>query len=216
MVVGERAEPLDVFVMDGVPGCVEVVEGALDPINVVTSIDVTELKLHNEADGLKEFMKASAERFAADPQSAKKTERSHAEWIVDGFGLDVKLGKHSLRIDEQEKNLGTAQGPNPTRVQLAALASCMAQTFRYTAARLGVEFERLSVDVEADLDFRGALGVPEVPVTYTEVRVKLNVAGPEGRDRYRELLEEVKKCSPVYNTAIHAVNAVPGVEITDT
>ena len=187
----------------------------LDPLNVVTSLDVTEVKLHEEAEGLKEFMKASAERFSENPQSAKKTEKIHTEWIVDGFGMNVKLGKHSLRIDEQ-KPLGTAQGPNPTRVQFAALASCMAQTFRYTAARRGVKFDRLSVDVEADLDFRGTLGVPGISVPYSEIRVNLHVAGSESPDRYRELLEEVKKCSPVYNTAIHAVNAVAGLEITKT
>ncbi len=187
----------------------------LDPLHVVTSLDVTEVKLHEEAEGLKEFMKASAERFSANPQSAKKTEKIHAEWIVDGTGINVKLGTHSLRIDEQ-KPLGTAQGPNPTRVQFAALAACMAQTFRYTAARRGVKFDRLSVHVEADLDFRGTLGVPGISVLYSEVRIHLHVVGSESLDRYRELLEEVEKCSPVYNTAIHGVNAVAGLEITKT
>ena len=187
----------------------------LDPLHVVTSLDVTEVKLHEEAEGLKEFMKASAERFSENPQSAKKTEKIHAEWIVDGTGINVTLGKHSLRIDEQ-KPLGTAQGPNPTRVQFAALASCMAQTFRYTAARRGVKFDRLSVHVEADLDFRGTLGVPGISVPYSEIRIHLHVAGSESLDRYRELLEEVEKCSPVYNTAIHGVNAVAGLEITKT
>jgi len=130
-------------------------------------------------------------------------------------GLNVKLGKHSLRIDEA-KPLGTALGPNPTRVQFAALASCMAQTFRYTAARCEVKFDRLSVDIEADLDFRGTLGVPGISVPYSEIRINLHVVGSEGPDRYRELLEEVKRCSPVYNTAIHGVNAVAGLEIAKT
>ena len=84
----------------------------LDPLNVVTSLDVTEVKLHEEAEGLKEFMTDSAERFSENPQSAKKTEKIHAEWIVDGIGINVKLGKHSLRIDEQ-KPFGPALGPNP-------------------------------------------------------------------------------------------------------
>ena len=184
----------------------------LDPLNVVTRIDVIEVKLHEVAEGLKEFMQASAERFSEYPQSAQKKEKIHSEWIVDGVGLNVKLGKHSLRIDEA-KPLGTGLGPNPTRVQFAALAACMAQTFRYTAARCGVKFDRLSVDIEADLDFRGTLGVPDIPVPYSEIRVNLHVAGSESHDRYRELLEDVKKCSPVYNTAIHGVNAVAGLEI---
>jgi uncharacterized OsmC-like protein len=187
----------------------------LDPLNVLTTLDVTEVKLHEEAEGLKEFMKASAERFSRNPQSAKRTEKIHTEWIVDGFGMNVKLGRHSLRIDEA-KPLGTGLGPNPTRVQFAALASCMAQTFRYTAARLGVKFHRLSVDIEADLDFRGTLGVPGISVPYSEIRITLHVAGSESPDRYRELLEEVKKCSPVYNTAIHGVNAVAELEIMKT
>lgn len=186
----------------------------LDPINVVTSFDVTEVKLHEEAEGLTEFMKASAERFSGNPQSAKKTEKVHVEWVVDSTGVNVKLGKHSLRIDEQKKDLlGSGLGPNPTRVQFTGLASCMAQTFRYTAARRGVKFDRLSVDVEADGDFRGALGVPGISVPHSEIRVKLHVAGSESPDRYRELLEEVKKCSAVYNTAINGVKSVAGLEI---
>ena len=185
----------------------------LDPLNVVTRLEVTPIKLHEEAEGLKEFMQASAERFSENPQSAKKTEKIHTEWIVDGIGMNVKLGKHTLRIDEQ-KPLGTAKGPNPTRVQFAALASCMAQTFRYTAARRDVKFDRLSVDIEADLDFRGTLGVPGILVPYSEIRIHLHVAGSESPDRYQELLEDVKKCSPVYNTAIHGVNAIARLEIT--
>ncbi len=157
-------------------------------------------------------MSVSAERFLEDPQRAKRTEKLHVEWIVVGTGINVTLGKHSLRIDEQ-KPLGTAQGPNPTRVQFAALASCMAQTFRYTAARRKVSFHRLSVHVEADLDFRGALGVPGISVPYSEIRIHLHITGPESPDRYRELLEEVKKCSPVYNTAVHGVSAVARLEI---
>ena len=61
------------------------------------------------------------------------------------------------------------------------------------------------------LSFRGALGVPGVPVTYSEIRVIVHVAGPESPDRYRELMEEVKKRSPVYNTAIHLSDAVAGL-----
>ena len=96
-------------------------------------------------------------RFSSSPTPCSAgTESSSA---AAGFGMTVTLGNHSLRIDEQKKNLGTAQGPNPTRVQLAALASCMAQTFVYCCARGGDTFDRLSVDVQADLDFRGALGV---------------------------------------------------------
>ena len=78
-----------------------------------------------------------------------------------GLDCTVTEGAHSLKLAMSPKYGGTGDGPNPGVLGRAALASCLAITYGMWAARLGVPFDSLEVDVEADYDVRGELGVDD-------------------------------------------------------
>ncbi len=57
---------------------------------------------------------------------------------------------------------GTSVGPSPGVLGRGALGSCLAIGCAMWAARLGVPIDALEVEVEADYDSRGELGVSDV------------------------------------------------------
>ena len=64
-------------------------------------------------------------------------------------------------------------------------------------ARLGVSFDSLTVDVEADYDSRGELGVSDdVPPGYTQVRYMVTAASRASEADVRRVLDTADKYSP--------------------
>jgi hypothetical protein len=65
------------------------------------------------------------------------------------------------------------------------------------AARLGIALDSLEVQVEADYDSRGELGVSDdVPPGYTQVRYVVTVASPATDAEIRNLLDTADRYSP--------------------
>jgi putative redox protein len=62
-----------------------------------------------------------------------------------GYTHDVRVGAHTLMVDEPIEEGGSDLGPSPTRLLAASLASCTAMTVEMYADRkawdLGGEFE---------------------------------------------------------------------------
>jgi hypothetical protein len=65
------------------------------------------------------------------------------------------------------------------------------------AARLDVPIEALTVDVEADYDSRGELGVSDdVSPGYLQVRYRVRITSPAPEADVRRLVEQADRCSP--------------------
>ena len=91
---------------------------------------------------------------------------------------------------------GTESGPNPGVLGRAALASCLAITYGMWAARLGVPFDSLEVDVQADYDVRGELGVDDaVRPGYGAVRYVVTVTSASSEDDVLRVLDAADRHS---------------------
>jgi uncharacterized OsmC-like protein len=130
---------------------------------------------------------ALVEAFARDPRRARVTKRVHtgptdgrdpfhgtvvpenlarpdAPYGVDwAFGMDERVG-------------GLHDAPNPGELLCGALAACADGTVRMIANRLGIELERLEVEVTGEVDVRGALAVdPRVRAGFERLRVAVRL-----------------------------------------
>src|SRR5262245_42135009 len=110
--------------------------------------------------------------------------------LRDGLACDIVEGPWRLVAGMGDKYGGTAAGPTPGVLGRAALGSCLALGYAMWAARLEVPLDSLEVEVQADYDARGELGVSDdVRPGYSAVRYIVTVASPADEADVRRLLE---------------------------
>ena len=120
-----------------------------------------------------------------------------------GYTHDVEIeGGHALVIDEPADKGGADEGPSPTRVLAAALASCTAITVEMYADRKGWDLGALEVEVEMDLE-------RSVPVHFD---VTMRCPGTLDDEQYERLKVIASKC-PVHkalaaNTEVTVVDRI--------
>jgi uncharacterized OsmC-like protein len=128
--------------------------------------------------------------------------------LRDGLACDISEGSWSLTAGMTEKYGGTNEGPNPGVLGRAALGSCLAIGYGMWAARLGVPITSLEVEIQADYDVRGELGVDEhVRPGYAAMRYVVRVASPapeadvrnaiDTADRFSSWRDNVKNAVPL-------------------
>jgi uncharacterized OsmC-like protein len=78
-----------------------------------------------------------------------------------GLSAEVEDGAWRFTVGMSEKYGGLNDGPNPGVYGRAAIGSCLAIGYAMWAARLDVPLRALSVEVRADYDVRGELGVDD-------------------------------------------------------
>ena len=123
-----------------------------------------------------------------------------------GLDCTVTEGAHSLKLAMSPKYGGTGDGPNPGVLGRAALASCLAITYGMWAARLGVPFDSLEVDVEADYDVRGELGVDDaVRSGYSAMRYLVTVTTASAEADVLRVLDTADRHSSYLDIFAHGV-----------
>jgi uncharacterized OsmC-like protein len=117
-----------------------------------------------------------------------------------GVRTDLRLGNHDVVIDEPPMLGGEDAGANPVEYALASLLACQVITYRFWAARLGIELGDVSAEIEGDFDARQFLGLSdsaELRAGLNSVRVNLRLSGPESPARYQELKDAVDDHCPI-------------------
>lgn len=140
---------------------------------------------------------ATAAAVADDPDKA------NALFAATGTGGEgvrshIRIGRHTVLIDEPPALGGADDAPNPVESALAGLLSCQIVTYRFWADKLDIPLDDIAVDVEGDLDVRGFFGLDDaVRPGFGEIRVAVTLSGPAERWRYTELQRAVDEHCPV-------------------
>jgi putative redox protein len=112
-----------------------------------------------------------------------------------GFTHDVEIDGHTVVSDEPTADGGGDQGPSPSRLLAASLASCTAITVEMYAERKGWDVGPLEVVVDMEFDR------PPVPSSFV-VTVKLPSSLSE--EQRQRLLAIAGRC-PVHRVIAHDV-----------
>ncbi|WP_265444300.1 OsmC family protein [Flexivirga meconopsidis] len=141
--------------------------------------------------------KAWSDRISTDADNAKLT------YSVRGTGqgsvaTDLTAGKHTFRVDEPAALAGDDSAASPVEYALGALISCQVVVYRLYAQQLGIQLDDVTIDAEGDLDVRGLFGVDDsVRPGFTDIRLTVELSGPESPERYDELQAAVQQHCPV-------------------
>jgi uncharacterized OsmC-like protein len=116
--------------------------------------------------------------------------------LLPGLGCEAVEGPWRLTVGMTEKYGGKNAGPNPGVYGRTALGSCLAIGYAMWAARLGVPLDALEVEIHADYDARGELGVSDdVRPGYSAIRYVVRVESPAPEADVRRALDTAERYS---------------------
>lgn len=140
---------------------------------------------------------AWAQRIGANPDNGKLT------YKVAGVGVGsvatrISAGKHQFTVDEPAALAGDDTAASPVEYALGAVISCQVVVYRLYAEQLGIQVDDITIHAEGDLDVRGLFGIDEaVRPGFSDIRLAVNITGPETQERYDELARTVEARCPV-------------------
>ncbi len=162
-----------------------------------------------------------AKQIKANPELGAFRFHVHNDWLSCGhsrttirsfYGVGEEIEHDEafvLDADEPHVLLGGDEGPNPVEHLLNALVTCLTGAMAYHAALRGIHIEKLSSDVEGELDVRGFMGLEEsVRRGYQNIKVTFHVKA----DAPKEKLEQCARFSPVFDTVTNGTNVELKIE----
>jgi uncharacterized OsmC-like protein len=138
-------------------------------------------------------------RIDADRTSAHLTYR--VEGVAEGaVATRVTAGRHEFFIDEPAALAGDDDAASPVEYALGALIGCQVVVYRLYAQVLGIQVDDIRVRAEGDLDAARLLGRdPEVRPGFGDIRLHVQLTGPESLERYEQLRAAVDANCPVFD-----------------
>ena len=137
--------------------------------------------------------------------------------LGESLSCEITEGPWTLSAGMTGKYGGDGSAPNPGVLGRAAFGSCLAIGYAMWAARLGVSITSLEIDVQADYDVRGELGVSDaVRPGHSEIRYVIRVSSPASEDEVRRWIDTADRCSSWRDNLANPVPLVRELHITST
>jgi len=135
---------------------------------------------------------------------------THNRGTINGYygaGQEhVRQQDFTFPADHPPVLTGGDHGPTPVEYLLHALAACLAAGLANIAAARGVTLTDVQATVEGDIDLRGILGLDgDVRNGFEQIRVHFTVAGDAPADKLRELVEQSRRRSAVFDIVTNSV-----------
>ncbi|KAK4051454.1 hypothetical protein OIV83_002938 [Microbotryomycetes sp. JL201] len=125
--------------------------------------------------------------YRDQPERAKTTMTSSSQ-VDDSASITC-----SIKTGQLLKQAGLAEGAGGGQegqlcsgdMLLEALVACAGVTLKAVATSMGIPLKKANIVAEADLDWRGTLGISkDVPVGFTDIRLKFDIdAGETEREK---------------------------------
>ncbi|HGM6729188.1 TPA: OsmC family protein [Stenotrophomonas maltophilia] len=118
-----------------------------------------------------------------------------------------RAGRFTMVSDEPVP-LGGDAGPSPVEYLLQALGACYTAGIALVAAQRGIQLKHVRLDLEADVDMAGFVGVDaSVPPGVSQVRLTADMSAHNaGREELQELLSAVDKVSTLRDTLVRPID----------
>jgi uncharacterized OsmC-like protein len=159
---------------------------------------------------LRQIQTPLKQRYRDEPEAGRITLRAQGSQAADAVSCSVDLGR---LIQEAQAHPGVG-GPGTAACSgdllLGALAACAQVTCQMVAASMGLDAERIEVEVDGDLDLRGTLGVSrEAPVGFEAIRLRLRVDAPNASE---EDLDSLFRKTERYCTVLQTLRNPPEID----
>jgi len=126
------------------------------------------------SDHIRTVLERNMQAVALRPSFGQGTATTRVS-VREGARCEISEGQWRLVTDMAPKHGGNGSAPTPGTLGRAALGSCMASAYVMWASHMGVPIHGLTVEIEADYDERGELGIDSISPAYSEVRCVVTV-----------------------------------------
>jgi uncharacterized OsmC-like protein len=168
------------------------------------------------SDAIKEKLERNVRAVTLRPSVGQGTAVTRVRLGAD-LRCDIEEGSWRLTAGMTEKYGGDGTAPNPGVLGRAALGSCLAIGYAMWASRLQVPITSLEVEIHADYDVRGELGVSEdVRPGYGEVRYVVTVESDAPAADVTRVLDIADRRSSWLDIVGHATPVRREVHITSS
>ncbi|MHC4407644.1 MAG: OsmC family protein [Planctomycetota bacterium] len=151
-----------------------------------------------------------------NPAAGQSRWAIRSEWVggtrtdhhVEGseIGGQATNRRFTLRVDEPLELCGSDEYPNPQEYLLSALNGCMMVGYAAVAALMGIQLDRLEVEVSGNIDLRGFLGIDEeVACGYESLQQTVRVSADVPNEQLEQLHAAVLRTSPNFFNVTRAI-----------
>ncbi|MDQ3498176.1 MAG: OsmC family protein [Actinomycetota bacterium] len=145
---------------------------------------------------LRSVQKPLKEKYRGEPGSSRITLDAKASQQDVSVSCSVDIGRAVYEAQAHEGVGGAGTAACSGDLLLGALAACAQVTCQMVADAMGIETERIEVEVEGDMDLAGTLGISkDVPVGFETIRTKFHIVAPGASD---EQLDNLRKKTEQY------------------
>jgi uncharacterized OsmC-like protein len=161
---------------------------------------------------------ATLDAVKETPEAAKFQFRARNRWVSgthsqgtihDFFGVGEERTherSHTFDVDHPAVLVAKDQGPTPVEYVLHALAGCLTAGLANVAAARGIELSEVTSTVEGDIDLNGIFGLSEETRNgFQQIRVSFDVKGDAPPEKLREIVEQSRARSAVFDIITNRV-----------
>jgi uncharacterized OsmC-like protein len=163
---------------------------------------------------IREIAERNMRLLAARPDRGHLSCATRAR-LAGGLRCEIEEAPWKFAADMPAKVGGDDSAPTPGVLGRGALAGCLTIGIAVWAARLGIPLDGLEVEIQADFDARGELGMGEVPPGYSEVRYTVSLASPAPRHEVERLLAMAERHSPYLDVFGRAIALKRALRVND-
>jgi uncharacterized OsmC-like protein len=159
---------------------------------------------------LRSVQRPLKEKYRGEPGSSRITLRARGSQTDTPISCSVDIGRAVYEAQAHTGVGGAGTAACSGDLLLGALAACAQVTCQMVAEAMGIEAERIEVEVEGELDLAGTLGVSrEVPVGFERIRTRFDVVAPEATE---EQLDNLRRKTEQYCVVFQTLSQPPELE----
>lgn len=138
-----------------------------------------------------------------NPELGRGSFTTVSEW-VDGSVFRTTARTFTIDTDEPAPLGGTDKAIDPMELVLAAVATCQSIGWVTHAAKCGIDFRSLRIEMTGDYDLRGYLGLdPDVRPGFTNMSYTVYVDSDADPAQLEEIRLAAERGSPVTDNVMH-------------
>jgi uncharacterized OsmC-like protein len=161
---------------------------------------------------------ATLDAVKGQPELAKFQFRASNRWVSGTHNRSTVSGFYGAGQEHEHKQtfvfdadhpavlVGNDNGITAAEYLLHALLACITHGIANIAAARGIELTEVTSTVEGDIDLNGILGFSDtVRNGYEQLRVRFNIKGNAPDEKLRQVVEQSRARSAVYDVLTNGV-----------